>query len=225
MDEATPPMLIEIYADIACPWCYIGERRLERALAERPDLRVERHWRPFQLQPTLPPDGEPWAAFVERKFGGLAQAQGGFARVAAAGAEEGVLFAFDRMPKAPNTREAHRLIRHAADQGDEWPMVEALFAAYFAEGRDITDRDQLVATAASAGLDPAAARAFLASDEYGPAIDAAQGEAHERGVNSVPLFVFNGRYALSGAHPVEVFHEVFEVVEREYAPQRVGSGG
>ena len=217
MAEA-PPMQIEVYADIACPWCYIGERRLERALAERPDLRVERHWRPFQLQHDMPAGGVPWGEFVERKFGGPARAQTGFAQVATAGQGEGIRFAFDLMPKAPNTRDAHRLIRFAADRGREWAMAEALFAAYFSEGGDITDREQLVALAEHVGLDPAAARACLADDDYGPEIDAAQGAARERGVSSVPLFVFNGRYALSGAHAVEVFHEVFAVVEKEYPP-------
>lgn len=218
MDEiTTPTMQIEVYSDVACPWCYIGERRLERALAARPDMRAEVHWRPFQLQPGMPTEGVPWAEFAERKFGGIARAGGVFGQVVAAGEGEGITFDFTNMPKAPNTREAHRLIRHAADQGREWEVADALFGAYFTEARDITDRETLVAIAAGAGLDAAATRAFLASDEYAAEIAASQGAAHERGVDSVPLFVFNGRYALAGAHGAEVFQEVFDVVAKEYA--------
>lgn len=215
--EATPTMQIEIYSDVACPWCFIGERRLARALAARPEIRAEWHWRPFQLQPGMPEGGIPWAEFAERKFGGLERAGAAFGQVIAAGEEEGITFDFVRMPKAPNTRDAHRLIRHAAERGREWPVAEGLFAAYFSEARDITDREELVAIAAAAGLDADEARSFLASDAGVAAIDASQGEAHERGVQSVPLFVFNGRYALAGAHQLEVFHEVFEVVAKEYA--------
>ena len=137
-------MLIEVYSDIACPWCYIGERRLERALAARPEIQAECHWRPFQLQPDLPREGMPWRDLIDAKFGGAARAEAIFARVAQAGAPDGIDFRFDRMTIAPNTRDAHRLIAYAAGQGREWPMALALFAAHFTEGRDVGDRDELV---------------------------------------------------------------------------------
>ncbi|HEX7240834.1 MAG TPA: DsbA family protein, partial [Longimicrobiaceae bacterium] len=103
-------MQIEVYADVVCPWCWIGERRLEAALAQRPELRVRRSWRPFQLQPQMPPGGLPWAEFAAAKFGGAERARGMFAQVAAAGAADGVRFAWDRVATAPNTVDAHRLV-------------------------------------------------------------------------------------------------------------------
>ncbi len=217
MTTTTPPILIDVYADIACPWCYIGERRLARVLAERPELRAERRWRPFQLQPGLPAAGLPWAAFVEQKFGGADRAAQAFAQVVAAGESEGLRFDFARMPKAPNTRAAHRLIRYADAHDRLWETVEAVFAAYFSDGRDVTDLDELAAIAGAVGLDPGAARLFLAGDEWGAEVDADQREAGEIGVESVPMFVFNERYALTGAQPLAVFHEVFDVVVEQYA--------
>src|SRR6478609_380926 len=106
---------IDLYADIACPWCYIGERRLTQALAARPDLHVERHWRPFQLQPDLPPSGIPWSDLIEQKFGGAARATAMFGRVAASGASNGIAFNFDQVTRAPNTADAHRLVLFAAE--------------------------------------------------------------------------------------------------------------
>ena len=204
-------MLIEVYADVVCPWCYIGERRLARALAERPDLAVERRWRPFQLQPQLPPNGVPWADFARAKFGGVAQAHAAFARVTAVGAEEGLTFAFDHVVSAPNTVDAHRLILHADRQGREWAMADALFAAYFAGGADLNDPDQLVTAAERAGLPAAESRAFLAGDEARDDVLASQAEAAELGITGVPFFVLDGSYAVSGAQPVAVFLRALDV--------------
>ena len=198
-------MLIEVYADIACPWCYIGERRLAEALAQRPDMEVARRWRPFQLQPDLPPQGVPWAEFVPAKFGGAAQAARMFARVAQAGAPDGIDFRFDQVATAPNTRDAHRLVLFAAEHGQEWPMADALFAAHFTEGRDLNDPDQLVAVAESVGLDAAEVRAYLASDAGVAEVQASQEQAERLGITGVPFYVIDGRYGLSGAQPVDVF--------------------
>lgn len=207
-------MLIEVYADIACPWCYIGERRLAEALAQRPDIAVERHWRPFQLQPDLPPQGLPWAEFVPAKFGGVAQAQRIFARVAQAGAPDGIDFRFDRVATAPNTMDAHRLVLFAAACGQEWPMADALFAAHFTEGRDLNDQNQLVAVAESVGLDAAEVRAYLASDAGIAEVAASQETAERLGITGVPFFVIDGRYGLSGAQPVEVFVRALDQLTR-----------
>jgi predicted DsbA family dithiol-disulfide isomerase len=210
-------MLIDIYADVVCPWCYIGKRRLELALAERPDLEVERRWRPFQLQPDLPAKGEPWATFVQTKFGGAARAQAMFDRTAQIAAVDGLHMAFDRVASAPNTRDAHRLILFAADQGREWEMADALFAAYFAEGCDLNDADELAAIAADAGLDVAAVREMLASGTYAAAVDASQQEAAEIGITGVPFYIFDERYAISGAQPVEVFVRALDLASAEVA--------
>jgi predicted DsbA family dithiol-disulfide isomerase len=198
-------MRIEIYSDVVCPWCYIGERRLGRALAQRPDLEVERVWRPFQLQPELPASGLPWAAFAAAKFGGAERAWEMFARVTEIAADEGLEYRFDRMATAANTVDAHRLILFARDSGKEWPMAEALFAAYLTHGADLNDLDQLVSLAAGVGLPAEDVRAYLAGDAGRDAVAASQDEAAALGIGGVPFYVFDGRYAVSGAQPVELF--------------------
>lgn len=212
-------MIIDVYADVVCPWCYIGERRLEQALAQRPDLEVKRRWRPFQLQPGMPATGVPWNNFAQRKFGGASRAQAAFAQVIAAGASDGITFAFDKVATAPNSVDAHRLIVWAKQHGRQWELAEALFAAYFSEGRDLNNHDHLVAVTTSVGLDAAAVRAFLASDAGVVEISTSQDEAYQVGVQGVPFYVFDERYAVSGAQPVEVFVQVLDAVQRELAGQ------
>lgn len=210
-------MIIDVYADVVCPWCYIGERRLERALAQRPGVRVERRWRPFQLQPAIPAGGVPWAEFARRKFGGVERAQAAFAQVVAAGAEDNIRFAFDRVASAPNTVDAHRLILFARGYGRQWEMAEALFAAYFADGRNLNDLDGLAVVAESAGLDPVAARAYLAGDEGVAEVAASQEEAGQLGISGVPFYVFDDHYALSGAQPVAVFLQALDAASAALA--------
>ncbi len=214
-------MIVEVYADIVCPWCYIGARRLAMALAQRPDLRVERHWRPFQLQPDMPKAGLAWPEFVESKFGGFERARSAFARVTAVGAADGIEFDFERIANAPNTRDAHRLILLAAREGCEWELADALFAAYFTQGRDLGDHEQLAEVAASVGLSRAEALAYLASDEGGAEVDASQQEAYQTGVTGVPFYVLDGRYALSGAQPVEVFLQALDLAREAPSGQVV----
>lgn len=204
-------MIVDVYADVVCPWCYIGERRLERALAQRPDLPVERRWRPFQLQPAMPEEGVAWSEFARHKFGGLAGAQAAFAKVSALGAAEGISFAFDRVASAPNTVDAHRLILFAARHGRQWEAAEALFAAYFSDGRTLNDRDDLVAVATAAGLDAAEVRSYLAGSDGVAEVQASQDEANRLGVGGVPFYVIDGRYALSGAQPVAVFLQTLDL--------------
>lgn len=212
-------MQIEVYADIACPWCYIGERRLRNALAQRPDVAAEFHWRPFQLQPGLPPQGVPWREFAERKFGGWHRVEEVFARLNEAAAGEGITFSPEAIVSAANTRDAHRLILLAAEQGLAWEMADALFAAYFAEGRDLNDEEHLVAVATGVGVDAAAARALLASDRYGDEVEASQQLAGEYGIQGVPFTIFEGRYALPGAYPLDVVLEAIDAAPAAVAAQ------
>lgn len=208
-------MQIEIYSDVVCPWCYIGERRLAAALAQRPDLEVTLHWRPFQLRPEMPAQGVPWEQFKVEKFGGKAQAEQIFARVSAAGAPDGVDFQWDAISSTPNTLDAHRLILWAAAQGAEWEMAERLFAAYFTEGRNLNDHDQLAALAEEVGLDAEAARAFLASDKLRAAVEGSQTRAAQLGIQGVPFYVINERYGISGAQPVEAFVQALDQLAGE----------
>ncbi|HEX8219559.1 MAG TPA: DsbA family oxidoreductase [Chloroflexia bacterium] len=205
---------IDLYADIACPWCYIGEKRLEQALSMRPDLDVELQWMPFQLRPEMPKEGIPWADFEVQKFGGHDKAQQIFARVTGVGAEDGIDFRFDRIPFAPNTLDAHRLVLFAREQGREWEAVAALFTAHFSEGRNVGELETLVEIAEGIGLDPVAARDYLLSDRNAEAVTASQEEAYSVGVQGVPFYVFDNQYALSGAQPVETFLWALDEVTR-----------
>ncbi len=208
-------MRIDVYADVVCPWCYVGESRLEKALRDRPDLDVLKRWRPFQLRPEMPNGGVPWLPFALEKFGGEGGMRQAFAHVSEAGGPNGVRFDFDRVASAPNTVDAHRLILHAARRAREWPMADALFRGYFAEGRDLNDPDDLVAMAADAGLDPDDTRTFLASNSGTQDVWESQREAAELGIGGVPFYVIDGRYAVSGGQPAEVWLRTLDAVEAE----------
>ncbi len=215
-------MTVEVFADIACPFCYIGERHFEQALAEArgagaaaPEVRWR--WRPFQLQPGLPEEGMDWRAFAEKKFGGWERAQAAFRHVAEMGAAAGLEMHPDRIARAVNTAKAHRLVLWAAEEGDAGApqrLAEALFAAYFTRGRDVGSVETLAALAEETGLDAAGARAMLASERFAPEVERSQEEARRLGVTGVPFYVFHpggagggDAYAVSGAQPVAVFRK------------------
>jgi len=197
-------LVVDVVSDIVCPWCFIGKRKLERALAElgraEPSLDVEVRWHPFQLNPDLPADGIPRASHLERKFGGAARAAEIYARVTRVGEAVGIPFRFDLIERQPNTSDAHRLIAWAQRQGDAAALVERLFGAYFLEGRRVGERDELARLAAECGWPERDARAMLASDELRDEVEKASQEALDAGVQGVPFFIFNGRTAVSGAH-------------------------
>jgi predicted DsbA family dithiol-disulfide isomerase len=205
-------MRIEVWADVACPWCWIGETRLYRALEQRPDIQPEVVWRPFQLQPDIPPEGLDWDELVRTKFGGPERARTMFQHVANAGAADGIEFNFDRVAAAPNTRDAHRLILLAQEAGIGREMAEAMFRAYFNEGRDVGKTGVLADVAAGVGLDRDRVARFLAGDQLSRVVDESQAEAGALGVNGVPFFVLEGKYAFSGAQPVETFVAVLDRV-------------
>ena len=210
-------MTVDVFADIACPWCYIGERRLRRALEARPDAAARVRWRPFQLQPDLPREGIGWKEFVPRKFGNWINARAMFGYVEKAGAEDGIRFDFERIATAANTADAHRVVLFAQERGLAWEAAEALFAAYFAEGRDLGDRDELAAVAASAGLDRAEVREMLSGRDYADEVDASQETARANDITGVPFFIFAGRYAVSGAQPLDVLLQAIDLAIREEA--------
>ncbi len=198
-------MHIDIVSDVACPWCFIGKRRLERALALRPDIGATRSWRAFQLNPDLPSEGIPHEFFIAAKFGGPPQAARSYAAIAAAGRAEGIDFAFERIRRTPNTLCAHRLIRLAAMEGGGDAMVEALFRAYFCDGVDIGDIDALATIAAAAGLDRRAVGAYLAGEVGSAEVTAEGRRARRLGIHAVPCFVIERGYAISGAQEPEMF--------------------
>ncbi len=157
---------IEVFSDAICPWCYIGKRRLERALAslgDRPNVRVL--WRPFELNPGMPSDGVDRRVYRTAKFGSWERSLELDARVASVGAEAGIAFAFDRIARTPNTFDAHRLIAYSQQPGLQDVVVERLFRAYFLEGRNIGDQRVLADVGGDAGLNRAEVEGFLASDQ------------------------------------------------------------
>lgn len=198
-------MTIEVFADIACPWCYIGEAHLEAALRARPGLGVERRWRPFQLQPDLPREGTPRDAFFEAKFGSREQMDAAFGHVTQAGEAAGLRFDFAQLAGAPNTTDAHRLILLGRTYDREWETVEALFEGYFAEGRDLNDALDVIAIAEHAGIPGADARTLLGDDRFEAEVSQSQSIAQRAGISGVPLYLFGDQFALSGAQPVETF--------------------
>ena len=203
--STTTLLTIDVFADVVCPWCWIGEQRLAKALAERPELAVERRWRPFQLQPEMPRGGRPWADIVREKFGGEVRAKEMFAQVARVGALEGLDFRFDRITRAVSTADAHRLILLARRHEREWEVAEALFRAHFTDGIDLNDREQLVAIGMRHGVPEDRIRALLEGTDLGDDVEASQAHAQELGIGGVPFFVIDGRFGISGAQPSELF--------------------
>jgi len=208
-------LLIDIYSDVICPWCYIGKRRLERALTERPQDDLTLHWRAFQLNPDMPAQGMDRQLYLQLKFGSAASAERIYREIKAVGDEEDLAFAFEDIRRTPNTVECHRLIRFAGMNGRQDAIVEALFSAYFLAGEDIGAPEVLLSVAESAGLDPAETQAFLDSDLEAQAVRAEDQEARRAGLQGVPTFIVNGQYALSGAHMPEVLHQMFDIGRRD----------
>jgi len=213
---------IDIVSDVVCPWCYIGKRRLERALelfdgGGEPAVQVQ--WLPFQLNPQLPPDGVERSEYVARKFG--ARAKEIYARVADVGRSVGIELAFDRIARQPNTVPAHQLIALAGLNAKQDEMVETLFRAYFLEGVDLTKADNLVALARQAGIDGEAASACLSDAAQRQAVLADESQAHALGVSGVPFFIFNRRLAVSGAQEPEILLRAMREVAGEPAPQGI----
>ncbi|MFQ5466900.1 MAG: DsbA family oxidoreductase [Kiloniellaceae bacterium] len=208
-------MEIDIFSDTICPWCFIGKRRLERALAARPQSGLIARWRAFQLNPDMPPEGMERGRYLELKFGGALNAEAVYAQVRAAGESEGIDFAFDRITTTPNTVQSHRLIRFAAAHDRQDETVEALFAAYFLRGENIGEREVLAAVAIEAGLDARESRAFLDSDADAAEVRDEDTNARHAGINGVPCFIFNGKFALAGAHQPEVLFQLFDLAHQD----------
>jgi len=183
---------VEVASDVICPWCYIGKKRLEKALVLARDITAEVRWLPFQLNPGMPKEGVPRAEYRKAKFGSVERSRELDARVIAEGRSEGIEFAFDRIERTPNTAAAHRLIALATNQNQ---VVDALFRAYFEEAKDIGDPQVLAEIAAQCGVKgwPGKARDVSKLEE----------EVRELGISAVPTFIFERRSGVSGAHPAE----------------------
>ena len=202
---------IEVYSDVVCPWCYVGKRRLERALDQLNGAAQTRiTWRPFQLNPTMPKDGMDRTTYLEAKFGSLDAFRQLEEHVLAAGAAERISFAFEKVARASNTFLAHRLIWYAGQQGRQDAVVESLFRGYFTEGADIGSVPVLGQLAGRAGLAAAAVELFLQSEEGTTEVKAELAAGHRLGIRGVPYFVLNQASGISGAQPVDVFVSAIE---------------
>lgn len=204
MEPQTHTQVIDIYSDVVCPWCYVGKRRLEAALtlAGLQDA-VSVRWRPFELNPTMPSRGMERKTYLEAKFGSQQAVDSMLEHVREAGRQSGIAFAFDRIPRAPNTFDAHRLIWWAVQRKQQDALVDSLFKGYFEEGADLSERDVLVELAARAGLNRAQCRHTLENEASATAVREEKQRGLRRGIRAVPYFLIGDRPGLSGAHPPE----------------------
>jgi predicted DsbA family dithiol-disulfide isomerase len=202
------PLRIDVVSDIVCPWCFIGKRRLEKALALKPDVPVEVHFRPYFLNDWIPRDGISREEYLTTKFGSVEHYSHIAQRVAAAARAEGLTYAVDKISRQPNTTDAHRLIHWADKIGKAPQMKQKLMDLYFTEGADLTDRAVLAKAAADIGLGDVSAD--LASDKDAAEVEREALAAKEAGIQGVPMYILGGRFAISGAQDPNYLAQAIE---------------
>ena len=200
---------VDVISDVICPWCFIGKRRLEKAIAMHGEP-VKVRWLPFQLNPSMAKEGISRREYRTKKFGSWERSQELDARVAAEGKAEGIDFAFDRIERTPNTLDAHRLVWLAEKEGVQDAVVEGLFRAYFTEGRGLSNLQELIDVVVEAGLARIKVDVLLKSDEGMEAIREAEERSRRLQVDGVPFFIINEKTTLSGAQQPETFLEAFK---------------
>lgn len=204
-----PRIQLDVISDTVCPWCYIGKKRLDRTLAGRSGLEVDLRWRPFQLDPTIPAEGVDRRAYMEKKFGTERAKEAGDV-IRELGEQEGIGFAFDKIERSPNTLDSHRLIRWAGTAGCQDAVVELLFHRYFEEGANIGDYEVLIAVAGEAGMDAEIVRDLLRGEADVDLVRREDMMARQMGIQGVPAFIMDGKYALVGAQEPETLNKVFD---------------
>lgn len=204
-------ILLEIWSDPICPWCFIGKARLDRALEQRPEHPFELRWHPFQLNPDMPPEGMDRTAYLDMKFGarGVLDA---YRPVIEAAEDSGLALNLPRIERTPNTVNAHRLIHWAGLEGRQSMMVNRLFRAYFQEGRDIGNSSELIRLGKDAGLDENVVARLLDTDADIDAIRQADRLARSRGITGVPFFILDKSHAISGAQPTDLWVQVIDQI-------------
>lgn len=210
---------VDIVADLVCPWCWLGKRHWDAARALVPDVKVETLWRPYQLDPTLPREGKPYRDYMQAKFSGTDAGRWKAMRehLEQAGPAAGIEFRFDAIPHRPNTLDAHRLMRWAAGQGVVDAVAEGLFKAFFQDSRDIGSAEVLTAIAVDAGMDGAIVGDLLAGDRDRKAVWDEEVFYRQLGVTGVPTYIFNGRFAVSGAQEPAVLADAIRQAVNEPA--------
>jgi len=204
---------IDVISDSVCPWCYIGKRRLEQALALRPDITAEIHWWPFLLNPEIPPEGIDRDMYLIKKFGSESRVRRIYGAIADAGLSVEIDFAFERISRTPNSVDSHRLIRCAQLDGKAELVAEALFVAFFMNGLDIGDKALLVDIGEEHGLDRDQLDLYLSTEEDIAEIYDDNARAHRLGVNGVPAFVFNDNWVISGAQEPQVLARMLDAAD------------
>lgn len=210
-----PPLAIDVVSDVVCPWCFVGKRLLEKAIALKPEIPVEVRFRPYFLNPWVPREGMSRADYLTAKFGSADRYNAMSPRVVEAAAAAGLVYARDQIKRQPNTLDCHRLIFWAGESGHAARMKQRLMEIYFTEGGDLTDRAVLVQAAAECGLDPDRVRALLASDTDVERVESEAQSAKEAGIEGVPFFIFDRRIAVSGAHAPEYLAQAIESAASE----------
>jgi predicted DsbA family dithiol-disulfide isomerase len=213
----TSPLTIDVFSDVVCPWCFIGKRRLEKAIALRPDMPVEVRYRPYFLNPWVPREGMSRVDYLTTKFGSPERYEKIALRVAQAAANEGLTYNIGALARQPNTLDCHRLILWAGSIGKAAQVKQRLMEIYFSEGGDLSDRDVLVQAASDFGLDPVEVRNLLASDADVAAVERAAKSAQEAGIDGVPFYVFGNVLAVSGAQAPDYLAGAIERAVNELA--------
>ncbi len=213
----TSALPIDMISDVVCPWCFIGKRRLEKAIALRPEVAVEVRFRPYFLNPWVPREGISRKDYLTTKFGSPERYGSIAQRAAQAAAAEGLTYALDRIQRQPNTLDCHRLIRWADEIGNAARMKQRLMDLYFTEGGDLTDRELLVKAAADCGLDGERVRERLAGEDDVAQVERDAESAKEAGIDGVPCFIFGGVLAVEGAQSPEYLAQAIDRAANEYA--------
>lgn len=211
---ANQSVTVDVVSDVVCPWCFIGQKRLDKAIESLPDIDVHVRWRPFQLDPTIPAGGIDRKQYMLSKFGSEERLKEIHARVEQLGADEGIDFDFDAITVSPNTIDAHRVIRWSAAQGEEAQNAVArrLFQLYFEEGKNVGDHEVLIDAARGAGLDAAPIEVLLATDADRTEISTEAATASQMGITGVPCFLLESKYAVMGAQDVATLADAIRQV-------------
>ena len=210
---------VDVVSDVVCPWCYVGMKRLDRAIAAVPEIEVEVRWRPYQLDPTIPPEGKDRRQYMIDKFGSEERIAEIHKRLEAIGKEEGIDFAFDAIKVAPNTLDAHRVIRWSASAGSSVhnDLVRRLFSLNFEHGQNIGDPQVLIDAARDAGMEDALTMTLLPTDADRSEVQTEIATASRMGITGVPCFLLEGKYAVMGAQDTETLADAFRQVAAQKA--------
>lgn len=213
------PMKIDFVSDVSCPWCIIGLKALETALANLgDDIQAQLHFQPFELNPQMPPGGQDIHEHLSEKYGASEQQMAATREmIRARGAELGFEFGEDQRSRIYNTFDAHRLLHWASLEGRQAALKHALFSAYFTRGESPAAHDVLVRLASDVGLDPLRAQAILAADDYAKDVRTQQRFYRQQGINSVPAVIINDRHLIQGGQPVEAFEQALRQIAAEGA--------